>query len=189
MSCLGRQPASVSLRARAVATLGREARSWPPALATSLLLAPVGVFCRGPVPFLEMPAVCHPDLGSTAEATSAWRGAEERPPKNPFALTLPKSSPPGPRNFLCPTLFAPGGHLSGAITLLVWQVQERRFPRVCSLHLLFQQVSERGANSENCRGSSSSCAVSPAYQSAIRALTRRGSTTGSSRRPRGGQHC
>lgn len=62
-----------------------------------------------------------------------------------------------------------------------WQVQERVFP-FCSLHSLSQQASEHRANSENCRGSSSSCA-SPAYQSAIRALTRRGSAAPRRRGP------
>lgn len=165
---------------------------WPgpqPAAGGSLSVfgVPVGVSWRGPGQSLGLSAVQHTHLGSTEGAKSAWREAAGRPAQDPSCSDCRIPAFLGAQIPLCPTPFSLGLLLgdifAGAGTLLEWYVQERGFFFFCSSHLLFQQVSERRANSKNCQASSGSCALSSAYQLAIRALTRRGSVACSSERP------
>lgn len=134
-------PASVSLGASAVATLGAEVSNWPPGQAPVCCMAPCQHFQRL--------------WGCLQCALMPWGGstAGGRPPKIPPALTLQESSPArGPETSCAPPPPAGGlfwgtprqrqrRPLAGAAGRAA-RAGEGAFPPFCSLHLLFQQVSE-----------------------------------------------
>ena len=139
---------------------------------------------------LGMPAVRHPDPGSTAGGRPAWREAGGRPPKTLAALTFQESSPWGSQRYPVSLPVQPGGSAGDTwwgghrpfaeVAGGVPGEGERVFPSSAVCIYLSNRSVSCGVNSENCRGGSSSCALDTADESAIRALTRTGSAIHSS---------
>ena len=147
-----------------------------------------------------MPAVRHSDPGSTAgvsplQGRGLPGGRQEAELLNLPALTFQESSlwkfqrcpciPPPPAWGSGGDSWpgAGGGHCGRPFAESAGPVAgkgERVFPSSAVCIYFSNRSVHCRVNSENCRGSSSSCALGPADQSAIRVLTRTGSATRSS---------